>query len=118
MDFVVSALVCWFLVSFAIKFIESYGEIEKEYEENSTPKYVSMQISVERIKEMWYGWFIDPETENEVFVAQGETCNLAISNCVDRIRQKNPEYTVLFKFRVKYDDQSSIQGQAERHDSQ
>jgi hypothetical protein len=117
-DLLVGGLVVWFLVSFLVKFVNSYQEISDEREAEQASEYVCMQIDVERVKELWYGWFIDPETKKEVFVAQGESCRDAISNCVERIRQQNPNFTILFKFRVKYDEQPSIQNQTERNDSQ
>ena len=106
MEIIVYVLVCWFMVSFASKFIDNYREIEQERETKGI-KFVFLQIDVERINDLWYGWFISDD--QEAFVAQGITYDDAVKNCKETLERRNPEYKIVFRFEKKYDEQPALQ---------
>ncbi len=104
---IIIAVMLWFVISFLINFANNYKEIAEERQESTEIKYVFLQIEVERIKDMWYGWVLNDGEYS--FVAQGNTYAEAVANCKDRIEEKNPDYKIVFKFKMKYDEQPALQ---------
>lgn len=109
MDFLVSFLVCWGLLN-VYYYMRENGPPSMVDEQSVTtqPKFVLLQLEVECIKGMWYGWVLNEE-EGPVFAGQGESYEEAVSNCRERIQEKNPEYKIVFKFVMKYDEQPALQ---------
>lgn len=104
---VIAILILWFVISFVIKFIQSYGEIATERSEKTATKLVFLQIDVEQFKGLWYGWYISDD--QEAFVAQGTTYEEAVLNCKTTLERKNPEFKIVFRFEKKQNEQPALQ---------
>ena len=103
---IVGILIVWFLVSFVIKFVQNYSEISAERDGEGT-KYVFLQIDVEQLNGLWYGWYVSDS--QEAFVAQGATYEEAVLNCKNTLERKNPEFKIVFRFEKKKDEQPALQ---------
>jgi hypothetical protein len=101
---IVGILLVWFLVSFVIKFVQSYSDIS---EERDVTKYVFLQIDVEQLNGLWYGWYVSDS--QEAFVAQGATYEEAVLNCKNTLERKNPEFKIVFRFEKRKDEQPTLQ---------
>ena len=96
---IVAILLLWFVISFIIKFVRNYSEISEEHEAENTTKYVFLQIDVEQLNGLWYGWYVS-DTQ-EAFVAQGATYDEAVLNCKNTLERKNPEFKIVMRFEKK-----------------
>jgi hypothetical protein len=101
---IVGILIVWFLVSFIIKFVQNYSDIS---EERNVTKYVFLQIDVEHLNGLWYGWYVSDTQES--FVAQGTTYDEAVLNCKNALERKNPEFKIVFRFEKRQNEQSALQ---------
>lgn len=104
---IIGILIVWFLVSFIIKFFRNYVEISNERYDESSIKMVFLQIDVEQVNGLWYGWFISDD--QEAFVAQGATYEEAVKNCKSTLERKNPEFKIVFRFEKRQHEQSALQ---------
>ena len=112
---IVFAIIGWLLGGWIVRsFISSSIEEQplllctRKSIRSSTRKSIKIQIDVEQIGNLWYGWFKDVE-DCQTFIAQGNSCNDAISKCTVNIQSHNPGYIILFKYKVKYDNATAVQ---------
>ena len=104
---ILAILVLWFVISFMIKFVRNYSELSEEYDTKSGTKYVFLQIDVECLNGLWYGWYISDD--QEAFVAQGATYDEAVLNCKNTLERKNPEFKIVLRFEKKQNEQPALQ---------
>lgn len=100
-------LIGWFAMSFISKFIQNYKDISDEIDEETATKVVFLQIDVELLNGLWYGWYISDD--QEAFVAQGATYDEAVLNCKSTLERKNPEFKIVFRFEKKRNEQPALQ---------
>ena len=106
LETIVFAIIGWLLGGWIVRsFISSSIEEQPLF---SRRKFVKIQIDVEQIGNLWYGWFKDVE-DCQTFIAQGNSCNDAISKCTVNIQSNNPGYIILFKYKVKHDNAIAVQ---------
>ena len=103
---ILAILVLWFVISFMIKFVRNYSELSEEYDTKSGTKYVFLQIDVECLNGLWYGWYISDD--QEAFVAQGATYDEAVLNCKNTLERKNPEFKIVLRFEKKQNEQPAL----------
>lgn len=99
-------LIGWFTMSFLLKFIQNYQDISDEIDSEDTIKVVFLQIDVEHLNGLWYGWYVSDE--QEAFVAQGTTYDEAVLNCKNTLERKNPEFKIVFRFEKKRNEQPAL----------
>ena len=104
---ILAILVLWFVISFVIKFLRNYSELSEEHEDAKTIKVVFLQIDVECLNGLWYGWYMSDE--QEAFVAQGATYDEAVLNCKNTLERKNPEFKIVFRFEKNRNEQPALQ---------
>jgi hypothetical protein len=106
LETIVFAVIGWLLGGWIVRsFIGSSSEEQPRF---SKRKLITLQIDVEQIGNLWYGWFKDVD-DCQTFIAQGDSCNDAISKCTEKIQSRNPGYIILFKYKVKYDNATAVQ---------
>jgi hypothetical protein len=110
-DSLINAIIfvtCWLVFERIIESVKRRNQNTEQTDSDkpqSSEDQLTLHVNIELNNGLWYGWLID-ENLKEQFVAQGTERELAISSCVDVLKNKHSDSNIRILFYETNEEQT------------